>query len=242
MPGAAGPAARGNGVQVSLLFQGLCAVVFDFDGVLVDSVGLKSEVFAALYALESESFRAAVATYHLENGGMPRAEKIAHFEKMRTGQSPSTARLHFLVDRFAGLVTERVISAPEMDCAEQLLERLYRRMPLFVCSATPEPELRHIVGARGWQDFFHGVFGSPKAKHIILSEIVAHLGCKSDEVLMVGDAETDRESASRAGTRFLLVNQVAKNVPGNPTEVNSLCEAMDILTAVDPGARPPDSN
>ena len=237
--GEARPAAGGNDGHVARLFQDLRAVVFDFDGVLVDSVGLKSEAFAALYPLESESFRAAIVTYHLEHGGTPRADKIAHFEEMRTGQPPSARRLHELVDLFADLVTKRVISAPEMDCAEQLLEHLSRRMPLFICSATPEPELRQIVGARGWQHFFGGVFGSPKAKHTILSQIVVQMGCDSENVLMVGDAQTDMESASRAGTRFLLLNEKAKAFPGEPMEVRSLCEAVEVLTRADLDARFP---
>lgn len=237
---AAGAATAGEFPDVALLFRGLSAVVFDFDGVLVDSVGLKSEAFAALYPEESEVFRAAVVAYHLEHGGLSRAHKIAHFEEMRIGGPPSAERVHELVDRFAHLVTERVIAAPEMDCVEQLLGHLSFRMPLFVCSATPQAELRHIVRVRGWHHYFTGVFGSPDEKHTILSQIAATLRCENANVLMIGDAQSDQESASRAGTGFLRFNEKSEVLSGGPPEIRSFCTVVRVLTWVDPGGQFPD--
>lgn len=219
----------GDPAVVAQLFDGLRAVVFDFDGVLVDSVGVKSEAFAALYPQETDEFRTAVVSYHLEHGGISRVHKITHFEEMRSGQTPPAQKVRALVDQFASVVTQRVISAPEMDGAEELLGHLAEQLPLFVCSGTPQPELREIVRARGWEHFFTGVFGSPDEKPTILHRIVAGLGCPSQSVLMIGDAQGDLHSAALAGTRFLFVS----DEPGVTTGATATAKSpSDIVQAL----------
>jgi len=185
--------------------KGKRGIVFDFDGVLVDSVHIKGDAFVALYADEPEAFQRHVRQFHLQHGGMPRTEKLAQLEQERTGSTVDAARLEALVDRFATLVTQRVIDAPEMPGASDLLAWFAARMPVFVCSATPEAELESIVRARGWGDRFEAVFGSPASKRENLATIVERLGCSPEEVLMFGDAVEDWESARAVGTGFIAV-------------------------------------
>ena len=43
------------------------SIVFDFDGVLVDSVNIKTEAFARLFDHEGPEVLEKVVAYHLEN-------------------------------------------------------------------------------------------------------------------------------------------------------------------------------
>lgn len=194
-----------NTSEVRDLLSGLAVVAFDFDGVLVDSVGVKRDAFLDLYPTESEGFRAEVARHHHEHGGISRYDKIAHYEHIRTGSAPSSSQVARLAAEFAHAVKQRVISADEMPGASDLLERLSQSLPLFVCSGTPEVELREIVHARKWTENFDGVFGSPATKPAMLSDIAAGIGCSRDEILLIGDSSTDWDAAKETGARFLLV-------------------------------------
>jgi phosphoglycolate phosphatase-like HAD superfamily hydrolase len=186
-------------------FAGVAAVAFDFDGVLVDSVDVKTRAFAALYADEDSALQAAVVRHHLAHGGISRHVKLAHYERLRTGADPDPDRLATLADRFADSVMANVIAAPELPGATMLLETLVPQLPLFVASGTPEDELCTIVTARGWDRFFAGVFGSPADKSTILDGIAARLGHSTQDLVLVGDAATDRDGARAAGARFVLV-------------------------------------
>ena len=194
-----------NASEVRELLSGLAAVAFDFDGVLVDSVGVKRDAFLDLYSTESDEFRAGVARHHHEHGGISRYDKIAHYERIRTGVEPLPRRVDLLASEFARAVKQRVLSADEMPGASELLEQLSQTLPLFVCSGTPELELREIVLARKWAQQFQGVFGSPATKPVMLSAIAAAIGCSRDEILLIGDSSTDWDAAREAGARFLLV-------------------------------------
>lgn len=43
-------------------------LIYDFDGVICDSVGLKTDAFVELYWNESERIQNLVREYHLANG------------------------------------------------------------------------------------------------------------------------------------------------------------------------------
>jgi beta-phosphoglucomutase-like phosphatase (HAD superfamily) len=51
------------------------AVLFDFDGVIVESVYVKTEAFRELFAGESE-YLSEILAFHLANGGMSRYTKF----------------------------------------------------------------------------------------------------------------------------------------------------------------------
>lgn len=202
------PADPGSAFQsdVSHLFAGLSAVAFDFDGVLVDSVEVKTDAFADLYRTESEEFRAAVVAHHEAHGGVSRHEKIRHYERLRTGLPADFTRVDQLADEFASSVKNRVIAAREIRGAGELLARLSGLLPLFVCSGTPEVELREIVAARGLSEHFDGVYGSPSDKASMLRAIADSLGCETGQILLFGDSTTDSDAASKSGARFFLVS------------------------------------
>ena len=52
------------------------AVVFDFDGVLVESIETKTNAYACLFECEGEEIVRRVVEYHLKHGGVSRFEKF----------------------------------------------------------------------------------------------------------------------------------------------------------------------
>ena len=53
--------------------------IFDFDGVLVDSVELKTIAFVHLYEEYGSHIVDLVIAFHCKNGGMSRFEKFKYF-------------------------------------------------------------------------------------------------------------------------------------------------------------------
>ena len=54
----------------------LKAILFDFDGVLVESVDIKTKAFAKLFENEGPEIVNKVVEYHLANGGVSRFKKF----------------------------------------------------------------------------------------------------------------------------------------------------------------------
>jgi HAD superfamily hydrolase (TIGR01549 family) len=181
------------------------AIVFDFDGVLVESVDVKTRAFAALYAPYGPEACAAVVAYHLEHGGLSRYEKFRHCHRAFLGRELAPEEERALGERFAALVEDAVVAAPWVAGAREFLEAFHARLPLFVASGTPEEELLRIVERRGMRRYFAGVRGAPAAKAQIIAGFAREACVAPERVLMVGDSSTDYEGARRAGAQFVRV-------------------------------------
>lgn len=179
------------------------AVVFDFDGVLVESVDVKTRAFVELYRPHGEAVMAAVAAYHLANGGVSRLEKFRHFHRAFLGRELAVGEERVLADRFSALVEDAVVAAPWVPGAREFVSAYHKRIPLYVASATPTDELLRIVRRRGMEAYFRYVAGAPQPKGEILRRLIADGGHTAERVLMVGDATTDLTGARQAGTAFL---------------------------------------
>lgn len=179
------------------------AIVFDFDGVLVESVDVKTQAFAELYRTHGETVVEQVVAHHLANGGVSRFEKFRYFHSNILGVPLRAEEEVKLGERFSSLVEDAVVAAPYVAGAREFLENNSIRLPMYVASGTPQQELQRIIARRGMAQYFREIYGSPAVKGLILQKIVQDNGCDPNCILMVGDAMTDYEGALQAGTSFI---------------------------------------
>lgn len=194
------------------------AIIFDFDGVIVESENIKAMAFAALYGEHSAEAGETASRYHLANGGVSRRKKIRHLHRTLLGQELSEDDLAALGSRFSSLVEDAVVDCPWVPGAPEALSAQNGRL-LFVASGTPHDELVRIVARRGIAPLFREVFGSPPEKAITVRSIVERHRLEPATVLMVGDAMADYAAARESGIRF--VGRVAEDAespfpPGTP--------------------------
>lgn len=187
------------------------AIVFDFDGVLVESVDVKTRAFAALFEPYGEEVVKQVVAWHLAHGGVSRYEKFRHFHRTFLGRVLSQVEEVELGNRFCALVEEAVIAAAWVPGAHEFLEGWHARLQLYVASGTPEEELIRIIGRRGMTHFFKAVAGAPRKKGAILRDFLGRSGVSQDRMLMVGDAMTDFDGAVEAGVSFLGIAPAGAN-------------------------------
>jgi len=179
------------------------AVIFDFDGVLVESVDVKTKAFAALYKEYGQKIVNQVVEYHLLNGGISRFEKFRYYQNVLLGQSLSSDEERDLGIRFSEMVVDAVVAAPWVEGALQFLKNYYKRIPLFIASGTPIQEIKEVVMRRNMSKYFVSVHGSPAEKSEIILEICEKNRFDPNWVTMVGDALADYEGAKKSGARFV---------------------------------------
>lgn len=196
------------------------AIIFDFDGVLVESVDVKTRAFARLFETYGPPVVQKVVEHHLAHGGMSRFEKIAYYYAAFLKKPLTREALDRLCARFAAMVVEEVVSAPLVEGAGSFLAENSIKYKLFVVSGTPQDELRIIVGRRGLDKYFEGVFGSPADKVLLTRRILERWDLQKDHVVFVGDSLTDYEAARNTGIRFLgRVPRNARNLFPHGTRI-----------------------
>ncbi|MDN5751979.1 MAG: HAD hydrolase-like protein [Nitrosospira sp.] len=206
------------------------AIIFDFDGVVVESGDIKTQAFANLYRAHGETVMAAVVQYHRTNGGMSRYQKFHYFQQHLLEKPPLTPDEEQQLDRlFSELVVEAVVASEAVPGAAELIRKEAARIPLFIASGTPEAELNTIVRRRGLASYFTAVRGSPTTKQMLIADILSSHTLSPERVLMIGDALIDYQSAQM--NRVAFVGRVR---PGDdnpfPAEVTTLPDLSPLLT------------
>ena len=194
-------------------FPSTLAIAFDFDGVLAESVEVKTRAYALLFNEEKEEAVSQIVAYHIKHGGVSRYEKIKVFYRDILQRPLSDKRFQELVSRFSKLVVDEVVAAPWVEGAREFLVQNKKQYKLFIVSGTPEDELNEIVRRREMDHFFDAVRGSPKDKVTLLQEIMEEYNLRPDKMVFVGDAETDWQAAHKLKIPFLWRCVSDQNAP-----------------------------
>lgn len=178
------------------------AVIFDLDGVIIESAEIKTRAFEVLFADYPDKLP-EIISYHQKNGGISRYVKFRYFYEKVLGQELSTREEAELGERFSQIALSQILEAPFVPGALEFLARNRNRYSFFVASGTPEDELQNILAHRQLNAFFLEAHGTPKDKADIIEDILARYSFPRAEAVFIGDAESDRAAAERAGISFI---------------------------------------
>jgi beta-phosphoglucomutase-like phosphatase (HAD superfamily) len=180
-------------------------VVFDFDGTLVDSNGIKQCCFGEVVAHMPGGPDALIAA---RRSGGDRYRIFARIARML--QPGDDAATRALASKLAADYTQRCLRkiavAPERRGARDALRALrLRGMRLWISSATPLRDLHDVLRARKMLALVDGALGAPRTKLQNLRAILACEGAMPREAVVVGDGLDDQAAARRAGAWFVAV-------------------------------------
>lgn len=194
-----------------LSVTGYTTLVFDCDGVVLDSNKVKTEAFYQATLPYGEAAAQAMVDYHVANGGVSRYKKFAHFlEQIAPNIAPHHAEqqapdLEALLQAYAGHVREGLLSCEVAPGLETLREQTPCARWLIV-SGGDQAELRDVFASRGIAEWFDGgIFGSPDTKDEILARELAS-GNIQRPALFLGDSKYDHQAASAAGLDFVFLS------------------------------------
>jgi HAD superfamily hydrolase (TIGR01549 family) len=177
-------------------------VVFDCDGVILESVDAKSRAFARCVEGLTPDAPERLISYHLTHGGVSRQKKFEWLYREVLGREINSVEMDRLCNKFTELCYDEVLHAEFVPGAQDVLQAWVGRLPLYVASGTPQEELRAIFRDRGLTVFFRGVYGSPPGKADLLRAIASMENIDPGAMLMVGDSSTDLEAAEAVGAMF----------------------------------------
>ena len=111
------------------MFKG---VIFDFDGVIAESVQIKSDSFAELYKPYGPDIVEKVVEHHGTNGGMSRYEKFKIYHESFLNKTITEEEISALANHFSDLTVEKVIAAPYVPGALEFIQKSYDQYKLFI--------------------------------------------------------------------------------------------------------------
>lgn len=205
-------------------------VLFDFDGVILDSARLKTSAFAEVYGSEEPEKVAEVVAYQQMHGGIGRRQKFEYFEREIFDRPGDDETVNRLCDRFGQIIEASMLSCAFIPGAEALLAWLENMVPMHVVSGMPEDDLKIVIERRGLSRYFRTVSGSPKSKQAEFLAIMQMEDACACECLAVGDSLTEFHAARKIGIPFLAI--VAPDVADLfPADVKKTSDLTDFEQA-----------
>ncbi len=184
----------------SIVFSTL---ILDFDGVILESTGIKTQAFMEMFRDYPEHHH-EIVKYHQKHLGMSRYKKFSWIYSQLLEQPLSESGLRELGTRYSEIVVDKILQTPFVPGAlETLASCANANVPVFVISGTPHEELLDILARRELQRYVTAAWGSPTEKTTAIQEIRATYGHLTNEMLFVGDGFFDYQAAMSESVPFI---------------------------------------
>jgi HAD superfamily hydrolase (TIGR01549 family) len=178
-------------------------IFWDFDGVIKDSVEVKSMTFEKLFSDYGQNLADRVREHHERNGGVSRFEKIPLYLSW-SNEVVTNKKVQEFCNKFSLMVKQSVIDSPWVDGFLEFFERHHKAKKYILVTATPIEEIEEILQSLNIRHFFYKVYGSPNTKSDAIKEILRDLKIESKHAIMLGDSESDFKAAKENNVLFFL--------------------------------------
>jgi len=178
------------------------AIVFDFDGVILERVEVKGWAFGELFKDYPQEVE-RIIDYHHQNGGVSRFEKVRYIFKEYLQQELTEDHFEQLCSQYSKIVVEKVLACDFVPGAVEFISSYAKQIPLFIVSGTPTEEMRMIASRLELDHYFRGIYGSPTTKGDWVKRILDDWNLASDEVIIVGDSLSDAQAAHQHAIPFI---------------------------------------
>lgn len=193
-------------ITASQISQYWRTMVFDCDGVLLNSNEIKSDAFYRVALRYGEQEAGKLRQFHIENGGISRYVKFKYFlSEIISRKDILEDELEALSKHYAQIVQDEVMQCQVTEKLEEL-RIATENVTWVVVSGSDETELRDIFERRKIAHFFDGgIFGSPDDKETIIAREMLKGNIEKPAVFF-GDSSYDHEVAVEAGLDFFFVS------------------------------------
>lgn len=186
------------------------AILWDFDGVLMDSMPVRDRGFEIVLATYPETQREALLTYHRANGGLSRYVKFRYFFESIRGESVTDDQILVLAAQFSDVMIKQLCNV-ELLIADSLgfVKQHADSIPMHIVSGSDQNELRYLCKQLNIQQYFQSIHGSPTPKRNLVQDVLLHFAYEPQEVVLIGDSVNDFEAASANKVDFVGYNNEA---------------------------------
>ena len=178
-------------------------IIFDFDGVLVESNEIRFNGFRKLFKDYPQEQVEQLVEYAKANGGVSRYKKIEFFFNTIRKEPVSSKSVNHWANQFSELVTKDILEARPVEGSLEFLEKYFNQFDFAIVSGSDQRELREICKGRGIDSFFKIILGSPIEKKDNIATLLSDFKWERNKSLYIGDSNNDLEAAKANNIDFI---------------------------------------
>jgi phosphoglycolate phosphatase-like HAD superfamily hydrolase len=203
-------------------------VVFDCDGVLLDTMAAKIEAFGSWVPEAHAELREAFMAIVMAGFGRSRTYHIERFYRELLHQEPDPGFLDAEVARFTDICEPLCAGADWRVGSLEFVQACHdAEIPRYVLSGMPQQQLDELLASAEATDLFDVIIGSPPGKPESMERILTETDTPAHRAVFIGDANADHVAALHVGAHFVYFPSEAQRPEAAvATEVSDLRELL----------------
>lgn len=191
------------------------SIIFDCDGVILQSNQLKTQAFRKALSNESIELVKKFIDYHKQNGGISRYLKFKYFYNEIKNESYSDQEINLAIDKYSKLVREELLLVEYVPGFLSVINFLNKhKIKCFVISGGDQLELNNIFKKRNIYKKFFRILGSPVSKKQHLKNLILNSEIQRP-IIFFGDSHSDLDASIKYQLDFCFVSQFSEWEEGN---------------------------
>jgi haloacid dehalogenase superfamily, subfamily IA, variant 1 with third motif having Dx(3-4)D or Dx(3-4)E len=197
-------------------FKNIKNIIFDFDGVIVDSMHIRSEGFREIFCEYDEQLVKKLIVYNEINGGLSRFNKIKYFYNEVLNSDISENRIQEYAEAFSKIMKEKLTSKQILIAdTVNFIKQNYSNYNFHIASGSEEKELQYLCKELEIYKYFKTINGSPKTKNELVKNIILENNYCLNDTVLIGDSINDYEAAVINNIGFFGYNNIELKGKGN---------------------------
>ena len=175
-------------------------IIFDFDGVIINSHKVKTEAFYKIFKPYGKNVANKAKKFHERNIGKSRFFKFKFILKKILNKNITKSELAKLDKNFDTFVQKKIkLMIPSKYLLKFLKGQKYNNN-LYISTGTPQNKIIQILKEKNLLSYFKKIYGSPSSKISHINEIKK----SNKNVLFIGDSLEDYNAAKKTNINFIL--------------------------------------
>jgi phosphoglycolate phosphatase-like HAD superfamily hydrolase len=201
------------------------AIVFDFDGTLVDSSAIKKNSFMHALGAGEATDRDKCEVAYAAHGTINRTQLLALSFTDIYSRPPSAVEHKALVDAYTSYFRAHMEDVTLFPGLPEFYAKCDDRYQLMISSNAPREEIVELCGKLRIDRYFTRIYGHPVGKAAALRQILADFDFTQSNVLYIGDRVEDGMVAESVGVPFFRLD------PGfhSPSSCEGILRSLAVL-------------
>ncbi|MGY0034897.1 HAD family hydrolase [Pedobacter sp. NJ-S-72] len=172
-------------------------LLWDFDGVIMDSMPIRSKGFELVLAEYPKEQVEQLMAFHEANGGLSRYVKFRYFFEEIRKESITDDEVLALAGKFSEIMLSLLMDENLLiQDSVSFIRNNWQKFEMHIVSGSDGKELRIINDSLDLSSFFKTINGSPTPKKQLVEAVLADNQYDKKDVILIGDSINDFDAAS----------------------------------------------
>ncbi|MDO6390236.1 HAD-IA family hydrolase [Pontibacter sp. BT731] len=196
------------------------AILWDFDGVIMDSMSIRDKGFEVTLSNFPKEQVQQLLDFHRLNGGLSRYVKFRYFYEEILKEPITEEIVMSYASRFSEVMMDLLIDEKLLiKDSLKFIQKYHQQVPMHIVSGSDGRELNKICGRLDIAKYFVTIQGSPTPKKELVKNLLLDFKYEHSNVVFIGDSINDFEAANDNSLEFFGYNNFyLKSIANNYIE------------------------